>query len=420
MNPLITVTGPLLLLLLAFVAQSTTHWEEKQVLKQLKNNLVPESITASSCLSTWDFSLDPCDNLFTDKFTCGFRCDAVDVSGTTHLTQLTLDPAGYTGPLPATWNLPYLETLDLSNNHFTGQIPDSLSNLTRLTQLALSKNSFTGPIPSSIASLVNLQHLSLDNNNLQGTIPVNFKALTNLKRLEMHSNNLNGVVPDFTSLQNLLYLDLSFNSLTGPFPSTFPKSLLQISMRNNTLNAALESEALRNLTYLQVLDLSSNNFTGSVPFVLFELPSLQQLTLSYNEFSNIETPSHAFDTRSGVIAVDLSNNELRGFLPLFLSLMPKLSSLSLENNKFVGMIPTQYALKTVFPEPGVAPFERLLLGGNYLFGGIPSALMALEPGSANVRLVDNCFYRCPVSFFFCQGGEQKSSQECKRFSHFIP
>ncbi|KAL9327099.1 hypothetical protein ACSQ67_007744 [Phaseolus vulgaris] len=46
------------------------------------------------------------------------------------------------------------------------------------------------------------------------------------------------------------------------------------------------------------------------------------------------------------------------------------------------MIPTQYALKTVFPEAGMAPFQRLLLGGNYLFGAIPSPLMALQPGSA--------------------------------------
>lgn len=191
-------------------------------------------------------------------------------------------------------------------------------------------------------------------------------------------------------------------------------------MRNNSLSGALEPESLRNLNSLQVVDLSANRFSGGVPFALFELPSLQQVTLSFNEFSHVESPSYALEMRSGVIAVDLSDNELGGFLPLFLALMPKLSSLSLENNKFVGMIPTQYALKTVFPEAGMAPFERLLLGGNYLFGAIPSPLMALEPGSAMVRLVDNCLDRCPLIFFFCQGGEQKSFQECKRFSLFIP
>ena len=47
-------------------------------------------------------------------------------------------------------------------------------------------------------------------------------------------------------------------------------------------------------------------------------------------------------------------------------------ALSLENNKFTGMIPTQYAIKVVVPGTGVSPFVRLFLGGNYLFGVIPS------------------------------------------------
>ncbi|QCD94331.1 LRR receptor-like serine/threonine-protein kinase FLS2 [Vigna unguiculata] len=364
------------LFLTPFVTDSATHWSDTQFLKELKNNLHPVSVTPGSCIFSWDFSYDPCDNLFTDKFTCGFRCDAV-VSGTTRLTELTLDPAGYSGTLSAaTWNLPYLQTLDVSNNFFSGQIPDSFSNLTRLTRLGLSKNFLTGTIPSSLSSLSNLQELYLDNNNLQGPIPVSFNRLTNLKRLEMQSNKLNGVVPGLSSLNNLYFLDLSFNLFTG-------------------------------------------GLTGAVPFALFELPSLQQVTLSFNEFSHMEAP-YALEMRSGVIAVDLSDNELGGFLPLFPALMPRLSSLSLENNRFVGMIPTQYALKTVFPEAGIAPFERLLLGGNYLFGAIPSPLMALQPGSAMVRLVDNCLYRCPISFFFCQGGQQKSFEECKRFSRFIP
>ncbi|KAK7360129.1 hypothetical protein VNO77_02107 [Canavalia gladiata] len=408
-----------LILAASFVAESKTHWRDTEVLKELKDNLDTASLNPGSCVNSWDFSVDPCDNLFSEKFTCGFRCDVI-VSGTSRVTELTLDQAGYSGSLFTTWSLPYLETLDVSDNYFSGQIPESLSNLTRLRRLGLSRNSFTGPIPSSIGSLSNLEELYLDNNNLTGTIPVSFNGLKSLKRLEMQFNKLNGVVPNLASLKTLDYLDLSFNVISGGFPSSLPESLVQISMRNNSLNGALQSESLRNLKNLQVMDLSSNKFKGSVPFVLFELPSLQQLTLSFNEFSYMEVPYYALESQNGLVAVDLSDNELGGFLPLFLALMPKLSSLSVENNKFSGMIPTQYALKTVFPEPGVAPFERLLLSGNYLFGGIPSPLMALEPGSANVRLVDNCLYRCPLSFFFCQGGEQKSSAECKRFGHFIP
>ncbi|MED6114611.1 hypothetical protein PIB30_081986 [Stylosanthes scabra] len=405
-------------------AESKTHWGDAQVLKELKNNIDPSSLTPGSCVSSWNFTVDPCDNLFTEKFNCGFRCDSV-VSGLSRVTELSLDQAGYSGSLSTIfWNLPYLETLDVSNNYFSGQIPDSFSNLTRLSRLALSRNSFSGEIPSSLGSLSMLEELYLDNNNLEGTMPESFNnGLKSLKRVEIQFNNLNGELPkNFNILENLNYLDLSDNAITGALPVALPEFLVQISMRNNSLSGYLQPESFANLKYLQVLDLSYNNFTGSVPFFLFQLPSLEQLTLSFNKFSSINLAlRYALDyLQSELIAVDLSNNEIEGFLPMFLALMPKLSSLSMENNKLSGMIPTQFALKTVLPESGVSPFERLLLGGNYLFGGIPSPLMALKPGSANVTLVGNCLYRCPLIFFFCQGGKQRSYDECKRFGHFIP
>lgn len=400
---------------LFLVTESKTHWGDTEVLKALKQGLDPGSVNPGSCVSSWDFTVDPCDNLFGEKFTCGFRCD-VAVSGLSRVTELSLDQAGYAGSLNSfTWNLPYLETLDVSNNYFSGHIPDSFSNLTRLRRLGLSSNSFSGEIPSSIGSLSSLEELYLDNNNnLQGSIPSIFNNLASLQRLELQNNKLNGQIPNLSSLRSLYYLDLSFNAVSGELPASLPVSLVQISIRNNNLTGALTPESFKDLMFLQVLDLSSNELTGSVPSVLFELPSLQQLTLSSNELSSIQVPSYGFESRSGLIAVDLSNNQIEGVLPSFMAVMRKLSSLSLENNRLTGLIPAQYALKTVFPETGIAPFGRLLLGGNYLFGGIPRPLLVLKPDSANVSLVDNCLYRCPHVFFFCQGGQQKSLAECNK------
>lgn len=397
-------------------AESKTYWGDIEVLKQLKQGLETGSVNPGSCVTTWDFTLDPCDNLFSEKFTCGFRCDVV-VSGLSRVTGLSLDQAGYAGSLSFNWNLPYIETLDVSNNYFKGNIPD-LSNLTRLSRLGFSSNSFSGEIPSSIGSLSNLQELYLDNNNLEGTIPSSFNGLTNLQRLELHSNKLSGQIPNLSSLKNLYYLDLSNNALTGePFPAgSLPVSLVQITIRNNKLTEELASESFKDLNYLQVVDFSSNRIRGSVPSILFELPSLQQLTLSFNEFTSIEVPSYGMELQSELIAVDLSNNEIQGVLPSFMALMPRLSSLSLENNQFTGLIPIQFAVKTVIPGIGIASFNRLLLAGNYLFGGIPRPLLVLKPDSANVSLVDNCLFRCPHVFFFCQGGQQKSPAECKRSS----
>ncbi|KAK4390748.1 hypothetical protein Sango_2138100 [Sesamum angolense] len=115
-----------------------------------------------------------------------------------------------------------------------------------------------------------------------------------------------------------------------------------------------------------------------IPSLLFDHPALQQLTISHNNFTFLQAPSNMGMT-SGLVAVDFSYNELHGLLPAFMAWMPKLSALSLEHNKFTGMIPPQYAMKTVVPRTGTAPFQRLLLGGNYLFGPIPGQLMGLKP-----------------------------------------
>lgn len=405
---------------LLLFAESKTYWGDVEVLKEVKKSVDPKSVSPDSCLSSWDFSVDPCDNLFSEQFTCGFRCELV-VAKLSRVTELSLDQAGYSGSLSSvSWNnLPYLETLDLSNNYFSGFIPDSLSNLTRLIRLAMSRNAFSGAIPASIGSLSSLEELYLDNNNLEGTIPASFNGLFSLKRLEIQSNKLTGEFPELGSLKNLYFLDASDNAISGQVPATLPSSLVQISMRNNKLEGTIP-ESFRFFPSLQVMDLSNNKLSDSVPFFLFNHPSLQQLTLSFNHFASIQSPAVLTTVQSQLIAVDLSNNEIQGFLPLFMALMPTLSAVSLENNKFTGMIPTLYAIKVVMPGSGMAPFQRLLLGGNYLSGPIPGLFMELQPGSANIRLADNCLYRCSFSFFFCQGADQKSLLECKRFSPGIP
>lgn len=402
-------------------AEAKTHWGDVAVLKQLKDSVDHGSVSPGSCLGSWDFAYDPCDSLFSDRFTCGFRCDSADAAGSGRVTEIALDQAGYSGSLSAvSWSLPFLESLDLSGNSFSGPVPASLSNLTRLARLSLSGNSFSGPIPDSLGrSLPDLQELFLDNNAIEGTIPDSFNSLSALTRLELQSNRLAGKLPELGSLRSLSYVDLSDNALSGEIPSLLPPSVVQISMRNNLLEGTIP-QTLKTLTYLQVLDLSHNQLTGPIPAALFAHPSLQQLTLSFNSLDSIETPSE-LGLQSDLIAVDLSNNKIRGFLPLFMSLMPKLSALSVENNLLSGMIPTEYAIKAAVPGPGVSQLGRLLLGGNYLFGPIPGPFLGLSPDSVvNVSLADNCLYRCPGSFFFCQGAVQKPLVECKRFGPMIP
>ncbi|KAL5557942.1 hypothetical protein UlMin_034153 [Ulmus minor] len=403
---------------LSHFADSKTFAGDIQILKDLKNGLNPKSITPGSCLSSWDFSVDPCDHLFSQHFTCGFRCDRA-VSGLFRVTEITLDQAGYSGSLGSTsWNLPYLQTLDITENSFHGPIPGSISGLTGLRRLCLSKNSLTGSVPDSLGSLSLLEELYLDGNSLRASIPSSFNGLVSLKRLELQRNNFSGKIPDLSSLKTLYFLDASDNQITGEVPETFPSSLVELSLRNNNLYGKIP-KTFGDLKFLQVLDLSHNTLSGAVSSILFDHPSLEQLTLSHNTLTSLEKPRNV-GLNSELIALDLSFNELEGFLPAFMASMSKLSALSLEHNKFTGMIPSQYALKVAVPVRGTSSFERLLLGGNYLFGPIPGPLMGLKPGFVNVSLVDNCLYRCPDMFFFCQGTDQKSLFDCKTFRPYIP
>ena len=63
---------------------------------------------------------------------------------------------------------PYLETLDVSGNHLTGEIRKELRNLSKLHTLDLSANGLTGDIPIELERLPNLSSLSVSFNHLSG------------------------------------------------------------------------------------------------------------------------------------------------------------------------------------------------------------------------------------------------------------
>lgn len=86
--------------------------------------------------------------------------------------------------------------MDLSNNRFSGVIPEELGQLISLQMLNFSHNNFTGLIPSSLGNLAALESLDLSSNKLGGGIPSQLTNLTFLEALNLSENSLFGPIPN--------------------------------------------------------------------------------------------------------------------------------------------------------------------------------------------------------------------------------
>nr|CAB3504053.1 unnamed protein product [Digitaria exilis] len=95
-----------------------------------------------------------------------------------------------------------LKTLDLAWNNFSGTIPESIYSCSSLNALRLSankfngRNNFTGLIPDKIGQLKTLVSLNLGSNKLTGEIP---QSICNLTNLQLASNS--GIFPDLEFLE---------------------------------------------------------------------------------------------------------------------------------------------------------------------------------------------------------------------------
>ncbi|KAK1406998.1 hypothetical protein QVD17_38608 [Tagetes erecta] len=160
-----------------------------------------------------------------------------------------------------------LRIIDISNNNFSGQLPDTLfqswnamkyvfdrklsamgyriqlsesiiykllysitltnkgvkrnyeENLYIFTAIDLSCNNFNGQIPHSLQDLHGLESLNLSNNHFTGPISPSLGNLKNLESLDFSQNELSGQIPEqLLQLSFLAILNVSFNHLDGRIP----------------------------------------------------------------------------------------------------------------------------------------------------------------------------------------------------------
>lgn len=99
--------------------------------------------------------------------------------------------------------LPFLQSIKLSENKLTGNIPDEIFKLKGLKSLNLSGNYLEGRISESIGNLTQLESLDLSRNEFSGSIPLSLSKLNALSHLNLSINKLSGRIPSGNQLQTL-------------------------------------------------------------------------------------------------------------------------------------------------------------------------------------------------------------------------
>ncbi|AET00003.1 putative leucine-rich repeat-containing, plant-type, leucine-rich repeat domain, L [Medicago truncatula] len=315
----------------------------------------------------------------------------IGVGDLVKLTHLNLSKCYLNGNIPSTIShLSKLVSLDLSRNWHVGLKLNSfiwkklIHNATNLRDLHLNGVNMSSIGESSLSMLKNLSSslvsLSLRNTVLQGNISSDILSLPNLQRLDLSFNhNLSGQLPKSNWSTPLRYLDLSSSAFSGEIPYSIGqlKSLTQLDLSYCNFDGIVPL-SLWNLTQLTYLDLSQNKLNGEISPLLSNLKHLIHCDLAENNFSG--SIPNVYGNLIKLEYLALSSNNLTGQVPSSLFHLPHLSYLYLSSNKLVGPIPIEITKRS--------KLSIVDLSFNMLNGTIPHWCYSL-PSLLELGLSDN-------------------------------
>ncbi|KDP34924.1 hypothetical protein JCGZ_09212 [Jatropha curcas] len=311
------------------------------------------------------------------------------------LEVLDLSYNQLSGDLPGFDFAYYLQVLRLSNNKFSGFIPNDLlkGDSLLLTELDLSANNLSGPISMIMSTTLHI--LNVSSNGLVGELPLVTGSCT---VLDLSNNQFEGNLTKIAKWGNINYLDLSQNRLTGSFPEVLPQFLRlnYLNLSHNSLTSSLP-KAIAQYPKLRVLDLSSNQLDGPLLTDLLTLPTLQELHLQNNLLNGAIEFSPPSNSESNLQVIDLSHNKLNGYFPDRFGSLTGLQALNLAGNNLSGSLPTSM--------DGMTSLNSVDLSQNHFTGPLPSNL-SNSLGSFNVSyndlsgVVPESLRRFPSSSFY--------------------
>ncbi|XP_027332779.1 pollen receptor-like kinase 5 [Abrus precatorius] len=131
----------------------------------------------------------------------GGKVDVDTLLELSNLTSFSVINNTFEGPIPEFKKMVKLSGLFLSNNKFSGEIPDdAFEGLKTLKRVFLAENGFTGHIPKSLANLPRLLDLELHGNSFGGNIPEFQQKVFRVFNLSY--NQLEGQIPESLSNMN--------------------------------------------------------------------------------------------------------------------------------------------------------------------------------------------------------------------------
>ncbi|KAI5065081.1 hypothetical protein GOP47_0019776 [Adiantum capillus-veneris] len=336
----------------------------------------------SHSLASWESSSSsPCNWI-------GIECDSA-----ARVQSISLPNSNLAGPLSFSFwlaHLSFLHTLDLSGNHFTGNLSTILPRTcTALQVLNLSGNYFFGGLPATLLSgCGGIRSLNLSNNALSGDIPSNFlSGCDYLLTLDLSGNKFTGGLSgvSISFCPSLLHFHLARNLIGGTLPPTLLSncSLLSLDFSSNKISGAVPDGFFATCGALISVDLSSNALFGPLPSSLQSCTNMTSLNLTANQFSS-QVPDF-LSKLTTIEKLHISKNHLVGSLPdnVISNLCRTLVNLDVAGNNLSGPLPTSFVSCT--------KLQVLTLANNKLNGDLPNAVLSGLQAMEVLRLEFNAF-----------------------------
>ncbi|XP_048322418.1 putative receptor-like protein kinase At3g47110 [Ziziphus jujuba] len=210
----------------------------------------------------------------------------------------------------------------------------------RVTMLNLSYMGLTGTVPPQLGNLSFLVELRCRNNSFHGSLPMELTRLRRLKLISFGFNNLmKGEIPSWFGLfPKLETLNLYGNQFIGSIPtSIFNLSSLQIiTLFNNQLSGVVPNE-IGDLQNLEVLVLQVNHLNGPMPPKFFNISSMRIIGLTGNNLSG-QFPSHTNFLFPNLEQLVIGMNNFTGPILNFISSASKLIQFDIPFNSFYGTL----------------------------------------------------------------------------------